>query len=76
MVPARHTAAVRIPPSVILRGAVKFLAVVIGAGLAGAAIGIGLAALTNGSEEAGLAVPPTSTTVRTSPTAAGSRTTR
>ena len=50
----------RIPPQVLLRGFAKFVAVVVGAGLAGALIGIGLAKV-SGDDGGGGPVLPTTT---------------
>jgi hypothetical protein len=75
-----HTGGVLLNPQTLLRGLVKFVAVVLAAGLAGAAIGIGLAKL-SGNEATSDPVIPASTAgtattpERTATTAASTGTT-
>ncbi len=56
----------RIPPQLLLRSVAKFVAVVAGAGLAGALIGIGLAALSGDDDTGTAALPATTAATSTS----------
>ena len=61
-------------PQLLLRGLGKFVAVVLAAGLAGAAIGIGLAELSGNGQAADPALPATTAQPTTAPTTATSTT--
>ena len=58
----------RIPPQVLLRGFAKFLAVVVGAGVAGALIGIGLAKVSGNDSSSGPVLPTTTERASTAST--------
>lgn len=65
----RHTAPVRTDPQVLLRGIAKLLTVTLAAGIAGALIGVGLAAVTAGDDTSAPAPSPATSAAATSTTA-------